>query len=401
MKSAPSNEVLQCRANVALIAAFVALVWMPTADAFLHLDHTPPTDENRALAEFPKFKFHLNLRRTGALLAQFQEYFNDHFGFRRLLVHCEHHWKWALFHDMQSDYAIGGKSGWLFCSDRQMVYDLQGAHPFSDVELANWRNLITGRRDWLRVRGIRYLFVVSPDKHSIYPEYLPDWLTASMHPPRRLDQFIAYMKGHSDVPILDLREALLKAKPAGRIYKKTDTHWNDRGAFAAYQRIMDALAAAGTPGPTLDLTDMEESLKDDPGGDLTLQLRQQSRMSENGNPYLVPRPPRPSPECRGEHTELDPGRRLLVCRNAAMSGKIVVFHDSFMNALVPFLAQSYQRIVFIWQQNWDKVVIEHEKPDIVIDEILERFLIWRDPLDLKMADEQPRLHVRDVALPDK
>lgn len=401
MNEAPSNEVLQRRANIGLIAVFLILLWMPTADTILGIDHAAVTDENRVLAEFPKFKFHLSLRRNGELLARYQQYFNDHFGFRRLLVLFEHDWKWALFHDMHSDLAIGGKSGWLFCSDRRMVYDLQGVQPFTDIELANWQALITGRRDWLRDRGIKYLFVVSPDKHSIYSEFLPDWLVSSIHPPRRVDQFIAYMKAHSDLPILDLREALLEVKPSGRVYKKTDTHWNDRGAFAAYQRIMKALATAGVPGPALDLTDMEESLTDDPGGDLTLQLRQQSRMPETANPYLVPRMSGPTPEYRSEHSELDPDRRLLVSLNVARSGKAVVFHDSFMNALVPFLGQSYQRIVFVWQQNWDKVVIEREKPDIVVDEILERFLIWRDPLDLKMADEQPHLHVRDVTLLEK
>jgi hypothetical protein len=47
----------------------------------------------------------------------------------------------------------------------------------------------------------------------------------------------------------------------------------------------------------------------------------------------------------------------------------------------------------VWQQNWDKGFIEKEKPDVVIDEMLERFLIVRDPVELKKRDEQPEMQI--------
>ncbi|MEI9865253.1 MAG: hypothetical protein WDN00_12025 [Limisphaerales bacterium] len=43
------------------------------------------------------------------------------------------------------------------------------------------------RRDWLAKRGIAYLFVVAPDKHSIYPEELPGW-AVKVRPQTKLDQ---------------------------------------------------------------------------------------------------------------------------------------------------------------------------------------------------------------------
>ena len=49
----PSNEVLQRRANVALIVLFLAFIFLPLADTFLHLDRAPSPNENRALAAFP------------------------------------------------------------------------------------------------------------------------------------------------------------------------------------------------------------------------------------------------------------------------------------------------------------------------------------------------------------
>ena len=396
MNRLPANEALQRRANIALISAFFVFLWLPTADTFLHLDHAMATDENRALAEFPKYKFHANLRKNGEYLTGLQRYFNDHFGFRRRLVRWEHQCKWTAFHDLRSDSAIAGKSDWLFYSDRQMVFDLQGRHPFSGTELANWQALLTGRRDWLAQRGIRYLFVVPPDKHSIYPEYLPDWLLASVKPRRRIDQFFAYMKAHSDVPVLDLRDALLESKPSGRLYMMTDTHWNDRGAFAAYGRMMVALAEAGIRGKAWSIKDFEQGVKNSPGGDLALTLRQKDRLLEKDEPYLLAKATLPLLTCQWESSDLSPGLHFFTWRNAAMNGRLLVFRDSFMNTMAPFLAHSFQRVALIWQQNWDKGLIEREKPDIVIDEMVERFLIWRDPVELKKADEQIGRHLTNL-----
>src|SRR5471032_1208221 len=98
-----------------------------------------------------------------------------------------------------------------------MIDDVMGNRPFRDSELEAWRDLLQGRHDWLAQRGIRYLFVIPPDKHTIYPEHLPDWLVTAARPPQRLDQFIQYMKAHSDVPVLDLRQTLLDAKKDVRV----------------------------------------------------------------------------------------------------------------------------------------------------------------------------------------
>ncbi len=70
----------------------------------------------------------------------------------------------------------------------------------------------------------------------IYPELMPGSLHR-LHSHYRADQLLAYMRAHSTVEILDLRPALLEAKPRGLLYHHYDTHWNDRGALIAYQQI--------------------------------------------------------------------------------------------------------------------------------------------------------------------
>lgn len=391
----PSSEILRRRADIGLIVAFFVFLWLPTADTFLHLDPTPTMQENRAPATFPKFK--PDLAAVHDFMTGMEAYFGDHFGFRNRLVTWEHHWKWQIFRTSKINYVLLGKSGWLFFSGGLMVDDVMGNRPFSERELEAWRDLIQGRRDWLAQRGIRYLFVIPPDKHTIYPEELPDWLSAAAKPPRRLDQFMAYMKANGDLPVLDLRPPLLEAKKTSRIYHQTDTHWNEMGAYVAYRSIVEHVAALGLDVKPVDLSAFQISTSDWASGDLARMLGQEDSMREKDHVFVVPRPPLPVLTSPVDTTLLIknwvPGDEPRLSKNPAVGGKLVMFRDSFTINLSQFLGYSFGRIAYIWQQNWDKRIIESEKPDIVVDEMLERFLIVRDPLELKKADEQPEAQI--------
>ena len=52
----------------------------------------------------------------------------------------------------------------------------------------------------------------------------------------------------------------------------------------------------------------------------------------------------------------------------------VMFRDSFANALIPFLSESFERIVYVWHPDVNAHVVELERADVVIQEVAERFL---------------------------
>ncbi|MFY9708086.1 MAG: hypothetical protein WAJ95_19390, partial [Desulfobacterales bacterium] len=58
--------------------------------------------------------------------------------------------------------------------------------------------------------------------------------------------------------------------------------------------------------------------------------------------------------------------------------RAVVFRDSFFETIIPFIAEDFNRIVYIWKQ-YDQAImkelIEQQKPQIVIEEMVERLLI--------------------------
>jgi hypothetical protein len=59
--------------------------------------------------------------------------------------------------------------------------------------------------------------------------------------------------------------------------------------------------------------------------------------------------------------------------------RVVIFRDSFASALIPFLSEHFSRAVYLWQNNVDPQVIEDERPDVVIHELVGRRLTTLTP----------------------
>ena len=364
--------------NLALIIAFIGLLWLPVLDSFFHWD-TSPSNENRAFARFPVWNRQLAGLR--AFFVGLDVYYSDHFGFRLKLLGWQQHWERRWFNQPPTPDVIIGREGWLYFSGENMIDNFRAIHPFQPVELQKWQTLLENRRDWLAQRGIRYAFVVAPDKQSIYPEYLPDWLTLT-RPLTKLDQFIAHMKANSTVPVADLRPALLSGRSLDRMYFRTDTHWSQYGAFIGCQQLIKILAPQMPGLQPLPLTAFEKTRGPmQQVGDLARMLGQS--MLEDDCPYIEPRAPlRPLPAVKDPKffgKDWDPGMEPVVTINPDRKGTAIVFRDSFSEFWVPYLGQHFNKVIYLWQYSWDLDIIKSEKPDVVIDEMLERRFYVQDP----------------------
>ncbi len=129
----------------------------------------------------------------------------------------------------------------------------------------------------------------------------------------------------------------------------------------------------------------------EPGQDMAKLLGQEESMIETANVVLTPLPPlkamsfaiddrywikKNKRQYQPEFTE-NPERKL----------KVVFFHDSYGQKWMPFLGYNFNRVYFIWQYNWDMDFVEQQKPDVVIDEMLERFVVSKDPTNLTENNE--------------
>lgn len=371
---------LQRWAEVALVAAFVLVLAVPGLATLAGVDRERPTGGTTP-GPAPATAVTLEDR-----LASLTAAFDGHFAFRSAFVHWQAVLRARVPGVSPLPSVIRGREGWWYYGEDGALEDIANAAPFPDHELVDWRNTLQHTRDWLAARGIAYVFVLVPDKPTIYPEFLPP--TIHRRPgPSRADALAAYLRAHSTVPVVDLRPALETATRAERIYHRTDSHWNDRGALIGYQRIIAALRSQRpTLMPPLDRTAFTDVARTEPGWDLAEMLSLTRELPED-NLMLAPVTPRRARVI--EPTAPHPlyiGPRLVTAVADPHLPRAVFYRDSFGSALVPFLAEHFQRLTVLWEYDVLPETIRQERPDVVIHEWAGRRLHNRGPFDAIVED---------------
>jgi hypothetical protein len=371
-----------------VIAIFLASILAPSVDWWFSIDKTPELNENRSLAGPPAWPS--DRASISAFPKALDAYWNDHFGFRRLLVSRNALLGYELGVSTSSQVIVG-RHNFLFLTGDSDADAARADVPYTDAELSQWAAELDARRSWLARRGAKFLFVIAPDKQSIYPEMLPDRSKAGRERP--VGQLVRYLAQHSQADVLDLRPLLVGAKAQGQTYWRTDTHWSNEGERVGYDAILARLASwfpqlAARPDSTFKPVTRPRW-----AGDLAVLLGIKELLPE---PYaeLDPRP-------YTSHAVAPDGyrpasSRLYVVMEGA-SGKApraVFFHDSFFVSpqqrypdrsdellprdtaldMIALLAEPFSRSVFTWQRTFDSELVEREHPDIVVEECVERQL---------------------------
>ena len=362
--------------RIAVVILFVVLIAAPGTALLFGVDRGSISEaEMRELAPPPAWSW--SSKAIAAWPPAFEKYFEDHFGFRARLIHWQASLLWHALRTSASDTVDAGTDGWLYYADDGGMEDYIETAPFTDAELAEWQRALEANRAWLQARGIPYLFVIAPDKQMVYPEHMP----ASLHRLRgsyHADQLIAYLQAHSTIDVLDLRPSVIAAKNGELLYHLYDTHWNDRGGLVGYETIAARLRQWFPNLRPLTRADFDE-VPGVPSGDKTTMLGLIDR-GKTSMPGLVPKggqrwrivePARPDPY--GED-----GRIVTEIPDPSLP-RAVVFRDSFAGRLIPYLSAHFSRAVYLWQNNFEKAVIEAERPAIVIQEMVGRHLTNVEP----------------------
>lgn len=340
--------------------------------------------ENRSLAPFPELPS--SGSDLGRFAREFQEYVNDQYGFREYMIQQNRRlsrWLGSRF----AEQVLEGKDGWLFYAGDERsrpLDDFTGANRLSAGELRRWAEALSERNRLLSERGVAYAFVVAPNKMEIYGEYVPDGY-ARRSGPSRAEQLESYLGQRSEVAFLFLADALSGGKRAAGAfgpYGKTGTHWNAFGAALGYNEIAAWLEGVfpewklrrygaadfelAEVAPDRDLQRMLEGEGDglEPGpvlrdGLRDLQWEAVRQIEGAEGSYAL----------RRALGGGDPGRTLLV------------FGDSFFDALAPYLAEAFGEIYFAASRpSADEMlkVVELTGCEVVIEQRVERYL-WRFP----------------------
>src|SRR5262249_40552398 len=115
----------------------------------------PEVNDERDLKRFPE---------------RFDRFFNDRLVEREALLSANAVAKVHGLGVSSSDRVLLGRDGWLFLNEQSENPDF---HPKTLEQYLSWARTAMIRAQWLENRQIDYLFVLTPEKHTIYPELVP------------------------------------------------------------------------------------------------------------------------------------------------------------------------------------------------------------------------------------
>lgn len=366
--------------------------------------------EQRALAPWPSAP--QSTAQWQALPARFEAAFGDRFAGRETMIRWHNYARlnWLGMPPAVADHhaalagsaarggageVLAGRDGWLFFTGDRVIDDYRCTRPFATEELTAWTRVLRERRDWLAARGIAYVLVLAPNKHTVYGEFLPESITR-IGGVSRLDQLTAALAAVDDFHVIDLRAALLPAKKHVRVYHRTDTHWNDAGAFVAAEEIaarltgvVPGVSRVAAPDSALPFVTRERPTA---GGDLANMLGLADLLPEDRVELILPQPLRAMPT---EPLFAPPGLTARSYMTSAATGggdsggeqrpAALILHDSFGEALAPFLGDHFRRTDFLHTydfavaQAWLEQLPLDQRPQVVIQEYVERIFQVQPP----------------------
>lgn len=377
-----------------VVALFAAAILVPFVVFFRAERSALSLSENRNLAPPPNFSW----GNRGHWAEEIDAFYRDHFAYRAHLVRWEAKLRAVKLGASNKDLLIG-RDRWAFYTREGNFENHMGLAPFTADQLSEWKDYLERRHDLLARKGSQFLFVIAPDKETIYPEQLPDAIRHALRPDR-LGQLMAHLRATgSKVSVLPLHDVLRAAKSEGLVYFPQDTHWNGRGFFYANQAI--ARFAQERWFPDLPIPTLAPDYEIKPmaweGGEWNLV----GLPDENGkfrSEFLIRKTPLLSRLGRGQLPDNwqeipQPWLAPLWFSQPTGRHRVVVLHDSFMRTGNPDrnqmpLAESFAQSLFIGSLPGVRELsslVERERPELVILELVERHLQPTPPPDTPEA----------------
>lgn len=291
--------------------------------------------------------------------AELETYLSEHFAFRAELVTANNLLHHALFGVSREDSVITGADDWLFLADT--LPDYADTNAMTARTLHNTLRTLSLMRDYAAAQGAQFLFVVPPNKNTLYPDAMPAWYRQGTD--SNLTRLTAALQG-TDIPYLNLADTLGAADAV--VYHKRDTHWNNIGARLGCGAILNAL------GLPFDGADTPFEARTDWSGDLDALIYPTAGYLDTQ--YYDTAPAHTTSfSFTGRATSVE-APDILTEHTGDAAGKLLVFRDSFGNALLPYLSSAVGTVRYQKYVPYQLNLLEAEQYDAVVVELVERNL---------------------------
>jgi hypothetical protein len=345
-----------------IFIAIILLMCVAPLTLFVFGVNTPDF-EKRPLAAAPNLISSPG-KLNGEYTSELDGYIADHFPLRTWLISSWHNLNISLFGQSGNSQVILGKDGWLFFAESVPSY--LGHDAFSDAEYARLETILRLQAEYLAAKNIHFLFTVAPNKNTVYPDMMP-----ARYKDATGRNTLALMSDKIDTAdYLDLRSLLRgqAAQDPALLYHRTDSHWNNRGARLALEQILaraNVLTGLTLESPFL-AADYQEVA--DWQGDLAVMLFPSGPAPDIQQYYDVKTSYRYARALKSLED------MLITTRNADGAGNLLMFRDSFANALIPMLSQSFAQVTYSRAVPYDYSLLDKNPADLVLIEIVERNL---------------------------
>lgn len=342
-----------------IIGFFLVMLILPNILMLFDINNKIELNENKAGAKLPTWTSNIPV-----LAKETRRYYLDNFGFKKVSFLFYAYVKSTILNENPlPNRVVEGKEGWFFLGDfaQNVFSNNSGAKTIMPQEKVFLEKNINSYFENSKSAGIPFYMVVCPDKHQIYNEFLPFKLSD------RISKFDAVLKSLSDKDkrLVLLQEELLKRKREDKIYFKTDSHWNDLGAFYGFNALIEKMQIDFPALRTLSVAEFNFNTKMVGRKDLT------NMINHDAKEEVLELTPKNSNDT--QQNSFYNGVRVRKFFNPEKKLKVVVFHDSYSFALMKYFVATFKESVFVKSYpNYE--LIENEKPDIVILEMVNRKL---------------------------
>lgn len=248
-----------------------------------------------------------------------------------------------------------GQNNFLFLSEdsNSVLEQISGKQMLTSHDLDNWQKEFEKRIAHANKYGYCYKFIIIPNKHCVFSEYLPSNLKVSENRPAiHLSQAFPFYVGYP----LELLKSIQNS------YYKTDTHWTEIGIVNWLNSIAAKLGV-----PQLDYTINYKEYCGDLGIKVTPNISEIAPfISFTSNSTIK------------YHNKIKNIGTIKYYQNSNSSLPVgCIFGDSFFNSYCHILSQFFSKLYFFHYWGFDTEIIERIKPDIVWNENIERFISFR------------------------
>ena len=332
-------------------AAFLLLCIIPSVGMLF----LPPTEAaaNERLTAVPQLKNEDGSWNT-EVLDQVTDYIADHFALRQEMVTANATLQTKVLATSPAEDVIYGTDGWLYYAET--LDDYQNRATLSDEEVRQIAQTIADMQAFCEARGARFVFTIAPNKNSLYPEHMPARYLQSSGQDNyeKLKPLLEeYGVNYADLfAFLSAQDEVL--------YLQTDSHWTNRGAALAHDFLMEALGL-----PHTAFAQAAYTTENTHRGDLYGMLYPKGTALEEQQQYQTSfthvSEPRTAEDILIQTTSPD-----------APNGRLLLFRDSFGNALYPFMAEDFREATITRQMPYPLTQVQ--AGDTVVVEIVERNL---------------------------